>query len=412
MALYAFDGTGNEDDVNETAGVSKDTNVRNFCEAYDGTVEYLAGVGTRYGVLGRFFGGIFGAGGKTRIEEMYEKLQKNWGDGDKTIDITGFSRGAALAVHFANVIEKKGVIENGETVYPEIRFLGVWDIVGSFGVPRDIVFKFQDLNIGYDLTLADKVQHCFHAMSMHERRDCFKVTRLNRPGGIARANETWFRGVHSDVGGGIRNIGLSSISLSWMFQNAQECGLGLKPDHVDKAKDNHNIMAPLSHNADIIIGHQRRIRSDDTVHDSAIGRELAVGEEHTFTVDSKILFNWSGVRFERGASYMFTPEEGKKWKDASIECDTRGWKTEELSWLKENIVEHFEDNRRFPDADWFELIGAIGDDDKKLFRIGAGGKSNTYQAIESGEFYAFANDLVSKYDNNEGCIDVTIKRIS
>ena len=61
MALYAFDGTCNEDDANEVADISEDTNISNFCEAYTGTVEYLAGVGTRYGVLGRFFGGVFGA---------------------------------------------------------------------------------------------------------------------------------------------------------------------------------------------------------------------------------------------------------------------------------------------------------------------------------------------------------------
>ena len=158
MALYAFDGTGNEDDLNEAANSSKDTNIRNFCEAYSENVEYLAGVGTRYGVVGRFFGGLFGAGGQTRIEEMYEKLEERWKAGDKTIDIIGFSRGAALAVHFANVIEKRGIGKKGEEVFPEIRFLGVWDIVGSFGIPRDIVFKFQDINIGYNLSLSEKVK--------------------------------------------------------------------------------------------------------------------------------------------------------------------------------------------------------------------------------------------------------------
>jgi hypothetical protein len=412
MALYAFDGTWNEDDKIEVADTSEDSNVRNFCEAYTGTKKYLSGVGTRYGVLGRFFGGVFGAGGKTRIEEMFKELEDNWGNGDKTIDILGFSRGAALAVHFANVIEKKGMIENGETVYPELRFLGVWDIVGAFGIPRDIVFKFQSLNIGYDLTLSDKVKHCFHAMSLHERRDGFKITRLNKPDGPSKANETWFRGVHSDVGGGNKNSGLNSISLSWMFNNAQNCGLPINTRDMQAAEKNHNNMAPVSHNKDIIIGPRRRVREDDNVHSTAVGKKLNIGEAEKFTVDSKRLFNWSGVYLERGAYYTFEPEAGKTWKDASIECDTKGWKTEELSWLKENIVEHFEDNRRCPDADWFELIGTIGDDDSKLFRIGKGGPNKTYQAVDSGELYAFANDLISKYGNNEGSIDVTITRVS
>ena len=49
-------------------------------------------------------GGLFGSGGKSRIEEMHDILTENWEDGDQVIDIIGFSRGAALAVHFANKI--------------------------------------------------------------------------------------------------------------------------------------------------------------------------------------------------------------------------------------------------------------------------------------------------------------------
>jgi hypothetical protein len=408
MALYAFDGTGNEDDTNEDAGISEDSNVRNFFEAYTGTKEYIAGVGTRFGVLGKFFGGVFGAGGQTRIEEMFEKLEHNWANDDEIIDIIGFSRGAALAVHFANVIEEVGLKKDSVVVYPEIRFLGLWDIVGSFGMPRDIFFKFQELNIGYDLILSGKVKNCFHAMSLNERRDCFKVTRLNEP-----ANETWFRGVHSDVGGGIKNIGLESISLSWMFENAQNCRLIFDANHIQSAEQNHDNMAPISHNLDIIKGPRRRVREGDNIHSTAVGRKLDVGMSTTFTVDSERLYNWSGIYLERGAYYTFEPEAGKTWLDASIKCTTKGWKTEdELSWVKGYIVEHFEDDRRCPDADWFELIGTLGDDDNKLFRIGEGGADKTYQAIDNGELYAFANDLLSKYGNNKGSIDVTVTRVA
>ncbi len=411
MALYAFDGTGNEDDTVDEPGISEDSNVRNFFEAYTGPKEYLAGIGTRFGVFGRFFGGLFGAGGKTRIEEMHEKLEKNWNSGDQIIDIIGFSRGAALAVHFANVVENTGIKQNGDTVYPEIRFLGLWDIVGAFGIPRDIVFKFQDLNIGYDLTLSDKVQHSYHAMSMNERRDCFKVTRLNNPGEVGPANEMWFRGVHSDVGGGRKNGGLENISLFWMLTNAKQVGLPIDEAHLNSAESHQDKLAPISHNQDIIIGPRRRVRDNDKVHPSAIGRKLGIGDTEKFAVDSRQLFNWSGVYLEQGGYYSFEPEQGQVWKDGSIECDAAGWETEELPWLKENIFELFENSRRCPDADWFELIGALGDDDKKLFRIGAGGGDKTYQAVDEGELYAFANDLLSKYSNNQGYIEVTVKRV-
>ena len=72
-------------------------------------------------------------------------------------------------------------IREGDTVIakPDIRFLGLWDIVGSFGIPINIVFKFQEINIGYDLTVSDRVRSCFHAMALNERRQTFQGTRLD-----------------------------------------------------------------------------------------------------------------------------------------------------------------------------------------------------------------------------------------
>ena len=52
MALYAFDGTWNEDEEE----ASQDTNVRKFADAYHGNggrVSYIEGVGTRFGSVGR-----------------------------------------------------------------------------------------------------------------------------------------------------------------------------------------------------------------------------------------------------------------------------------------------------------------------------------------------------------------------
>jgi hypothetical protein len=58
MALYAFDGTWNEDEANE----AKDTNVVKFSDAYAGRKFYLEGVGTRLGFVGKILGGVTGAG--------------------------------------------------------------------------------------------------------------------------------------------------------------------------------------------------------------------------------------------------------------------------------------------------------------------------------------------------------------
>ena len=67
MALYAFDGTWNENSAQDNS----DTNVVKFKELYDGeNIKYIEGVGTRFGVLGQTLGGLFGAGGKrnSRLE--------------------------------------------------------------------------------------------------------------------------------------------------------------------------------------------------------------------------------------------------------------------------------------------------------------------------------------------------------
>lgn len=140
MTLYAFDGTWNSDEIDDI----QDTNVVRFKELYMGNnAEYLEGVGTRFGKIGELLGGLFGSGGQTRIDEMYQELCENWQKGDKEIDIIGFSRGAALAVHFANVIGEKGLtLSSGQVEKPRIRFLGVWDIVGSFGLSFDTFINF------------------------------------------------------------------------------------------------------------------------------------------------------------------------------------------------------------------------------------------------------------------------------
>ena len=107
MALYAFDGTWNsEKDAGE---YDRNTNVVRFKDLYTGPKYFYKGVGTKHGILGKFAGGAFGVGGHERIEDAKRDMAKQFADGDRDIDIIGFSRGAALAVHFANVIADDGV---------------------------------------------------------------------------------------------------------------------------------------------------------------------------------------------------------------------------------------------------------------------------------------------------------------
>ena len=296
MALYAFDGTCDRRDRKEAirslpsqygpdACVRRDTtetNVHRFCE-YIGLdrSEYLEGVGTRFWRIGWALGGAFGFGGKYRIRKMYRALcSRYWQEHDREIDIIGFSRGAALAVHFTHVIERYGV-RNPALGYahlfwyypglgwmfrfpaptPEglakVRFLGLWDMVTSFGIPgiepgcaavrrwwiatvpegwrRRLNVRLQALvssppgrwcrealrAVAYWTSdIPANVARSFHAMALDEVRPVFQVTR---PQGVAERNrnwhyEVWFRGVHSNIGGSYPDRGLSDIALAWMME--------------------------------------------------------------------------------------------------------------------------------------------------------------------------------------------------
>ena len=141
MALFAFDGTWNEGKTGDDDQY-RNTNVFRFFQAYQrnsGTHDfYLAGVGTRFDLLGRALGGIFGLGELSRLDEAYDHLCKTWADGDHTIDVIGFSRGAATTLDFCHRIQDDGIKQPGTDDVverqPHIRFLGVWDVVAAFGL--------------------------------------------------------------------------------------------------------------------------------------------------------------------------------------------------------------------------------------------------------------------------------------
>jgi type VI secretion system (T6SS) phospholipase Tle1-like effector len=243
MALYAFDGTWNEAKQGEDPQYSN-TNVARFFAAYhrnSGTDDfYVAGVGTRYDVIGAALGGAFGLGVLARLLEAYDHLCRSWIAGDTAIDVVGFSRGAATTLDFCNHLLKQGVRRpgTGELIEPKprIRFLGVWDVVAAFGLAN---LGNTLLNIGHNLSLPSSgLQYCFHAMALDERRPSFLPTRL--PG----ACEVWFRGVHSDIGGGNGNRGLNDIALKWMMSKAKAASLpitdadiaALQPDAASQPK--------------------------------------------------------------------------------------------------------------------------------------------------------------------------------
>lgn len=273
MAIYAFDGTGNEDNIDDAL----DSNVLKFFNAYEekyqrnGKCFYVPGVGTRKGFIGKIFGSLFGAGGEQRIEEAIDRLEENFKKGDKEINIIGFSRGSALALEFANEIHDYGV--NGEKS-PPINFIGIWDTVASFGIPGN------NVNIGYTLSIPPNAQKSYHALALDERRQTFPLTRVIQDSYSDLPSreivEVWFRGFHSDIGGGNSNEALSSISLVWMFMRAIEANIDIPSSHIETHKKLRDSEASCSKpGMDILANKKRNILHTDLVHESVSRRDWA-----------------------------------------------------------------------------------------------------------------------------------------
>jgi uncharacterized protein (DUF2235 family) len=112
-----------------------------------------------------------------------------------------------------------------------IRMVGVWDTVGSLGIPGHLFNEFDQEKYGFlDTTLNPSIEKALHAVSIDERRASFLPTLWSDPDGTPRANDdkvqqVRFPGVHCDVGGSYGDTQLSNITLRWMIDNAKALGL-------------------------------------------------------------------------------------------------------------------------------------------------------------------------------------------
>jgi len=74
------------------------------------------------------------------------------------------------------------------------------------------------------------VKYGYHAVSLDERRKKFPVSLWQEEGvpPDQTIEQTWFAGVHSDVGGWYEERGLSDTALVWMLEKAVGVGLRLR----------------------------------------------------------------------------------------------------------------------------------------------------------------------------------------
>jgi uncharacterized protein (DUF2235 family) len=262
--IFCADGTWSHP-KSTTAVSGTDTNVYKLYKALLTTAtqcpRYDDGVGSDGLVLDRLLGGAFGTGLFNKVKEGYTKIAHDYNDGDE-IFLFGFSRGAYTARSIGGMLaccglpptltqqaiddgfgayrkspqspDRAAAIANLKTKYGNrpvtITMIGVWDTVGSLGIPS-IIGGVDPILYGFlDTKLSPSIKAAYQALAIDERRRSFPPTLWdpdNVPGQIVE--QVWFTGCHSNVGGGCTDCGLSDITLKWMLQKGKQNGLEFDP---------------------------------------------------------------------------------------------------------------------------------------------------------------------------------------
>ena len=452
---------------------------------------YHPGVGTGKGWWDRVAGGGTGAGLDKNIMSGYQWLAYNYIDG-ANIFLFGFSRGAYTVRSLGGLISKCGLLDirspdlkpaqvwqriqevfdvyrdGGQTGfgnpnnYPmhdnvTIHFIGVWDTVGALGIPDDLallgLFDDPEKYRFHDTTLGKSVKHARHAVALDEKRASFAPTLWTR-----QSSETfkqlWFAGVHSDVGGGYLEAGLSDGTLEWMMTEAKACGLKIRRGALEQLDPD-----PLGVVHDSCCGVFKVLKTQprsvpqigdgaSELHPSALERRgnpplaqgpywttqvLQPGESRTIDVFAVRHWNETGLFLEKDVTYEMTASG--EWiddKDAFTpggESST-GFHLGDIARYASSMLGALETpyekvlgsradfwwTRRDEDAPWFALMGFIAnselDESSKLpvgeqFMIG---EKKTVRPGSSGYLYCFANDAWHTYGNNRGAVALTVKR--
>ncbi len=278
--VICADGTWNkQDQIDDDSGKRRPTNVTKVARAVktrsddgvDQVVYYHPGVGTG-GPLDELTGGAFGHGMESNIRAMYRFILYNHEPGDE-LYLFGFSRGAFTVRSLAGFMNRYGLVRKEDDFYvpemyrcyetnvlpdtddyravftrkkngtqriqktrecPPITFLGVWDTVGALGAPGLIGQLFNSARYQYhDVQLNPSIRYAAHALALDERRKAFQATLFVKPPGWAGTlAQTWFAGVHSNVGGSYDPDGLANEALHWMVGHARNAGLQMNPNYL------------------------------------------------------------------------------------------------------------------------------------------------------------------------------------
>lgn len=144
-----------------------------------------------------------------------------------------------------------------------------------------------------------------------------------------------------------------------------------------------------------------------------VAKKLEVGQKRTVTVYANQKLNRSYVYANAGEVYSFFVKMDQKWFDSGITCGPDGWDrdSEDFPWYQDIAIKWLEDERRCPEAKWFEIVGVVGKKHQTPFQVLRLMEDKGLEITKNtGEFFLFANDLEDRYSNNLGFIEVVITR--
>jgi hypothetical protein len=270
-----FDGTWNNrlDTLNETNPALFFDDL--LPETDHANANYASGVGT--GPEGELAGGAYGAGAKDREKIALNQLGKAMSaiyaaDSDAQIIVSsiGFSRGAAEARDFANLVYA-GVpipdsadpdtgqfqVFSGQQT-PRFGALVLYDTVGSLGIAGT------DFNPGYNLNIAPNVEHVLHITANDEDRLFFASSSATGSTDISsfsnggRIVQLGIPGAHSDIGGGYQSNPYQYFALDMGYSFLHQLGVPLNPltdpaGNYDLDVRNYSIESMQLHNSDYLL---------------------------------------------------------------------------------------------------------------------------------------------------------------
>ncbi|KAB5511673.1 hypothetical protein GE09DRAFT_640670 [Coniochaeta sp. 2T2.1] len=109
---------------------------------------------------------------------------------------------------------------NSPTTPITITALGVWDTVGTLGIPPAPVVGIRGSADQWRFTntqISDKVENAFQALALDEPRYAFRPALWERIDGCkTNLKQVWFPGNHGNVGGGWADQGIADLTLAWM----------------------------------------------------------------------------------------------------------------------------------------------------------------------------------------------------